>query len=274
MLARSKDVLQAARTAHRGVVAPDFIDLDSARCFVETADKLHKPIILSFAQAHRHMISLEEAALIGGFLAKRVDAPIVLHLDHGEDFDYIEQAVKLGFNSVMLDASMHDFAENVRLTKEVVRMAHAAHVDVEAEIGHVGGSTEGGSETESVYTTVEEASAFAEQTGVDSLAVSIGTSHGVYKNNKNPQLNFERLAELRAAVPIPLVLHGGSGTGDENLRRAVETGITKVNVFTEFLTSAFAEIQTEKPDRYATLKCAANEGMKKTLEHYIRLITL
>ena len=274
MLARSKDVLQAARKAHRGIVAPDFVDLDSARCFVDTAEKLKKPIILSFAQAHRHIISLEEAALVGGFMAKRVDAPIVLHLDHGEDFDYIERAVKLGFNSVMLDASMHDFAENVRLTKEVVQMAHAHNVDVEAEIGHVGGSTEGGAETESVYTTVEEASDFAKQTGVDSLAVSVGTSHGVYKNNKNPHLNFERLAELRAAVEIPLVLHGGSGTGDENLRRAVETGITKVNVFTEFMTSAYAEIQKEKPDRYAMVKVAANQGMKNTLEHYIRLLTM
>lgn len=273
MLARTKDLLQKARAHHYGVIAPDFIDLHSARIFVKTAERLKTPILLSFAQAHRHLLSLEEAALIGKFWIEQVQTPISLHLDHGEDFAYIEKAIKCGFNSVMIDASMHALQDNIQITKEVVDFAHAHSVDVEAEIGHVGGATEGGDETDSIYTSVSEAVAFVKATSVDSLAVSIGTSHGVYKNHKNPQLNFERLKELRAAVPIPLVLHGGSGTGDDNIRRAVQEGITKVNVFTEFMTSAFKTIQEEKPDRYASLQLAADKGMEKTLAHYITVVS-
>ncbi|MBR3458700.1 MAG: class II fructose-bisphosphate aldolase, partial [Selenomonadaceae bacterium] len=181
---------------------------------------------------------------------------------------------------VMIDASMHEFKENVRLTKEVVGYAHARNVDVEAEIGHVGGTTESPTEMESVanvYTTVEEATAFIEQTGADSLAVSIGTSHGVYKNNKNPELNFQRLQELAAQVPVPLVLHGGSGTGDDNLKRCVREGITKVNVFTEFTTAALAHaakaVREEQLKSYMRVQQAADEGIKSVISHYNQLLT-
>ena len=280
MLTRTKEILTEARKNHYGIVAPDFWDLNSARDYVQTAEELNAPILLSFAQAHKHLISLEEAAVVGKLMAENVKAPIALHLDHGEDFDYIKRAIDLGFNSVMIDASMHEFKENVRLTKEVVDYAHAKGVDVEAEIGHVGGTTESPTEMESVanvYTTVEEATAFVEQTGADSLAVSIGTSHGVYKNNKNPELNFQRLQELAANVPVPLVLHGGSGTGDDNLKRCVREGITKVNVFTEFTTAALAHaakaVREEQLKSYMRVQQAADEGIRSVITHYINLLT-
>ena len=280
MLTRTKEILTEARKNHYGIVAPDFWDLNSARDYVRTAEELNAPILLSFAQAHKHLISLEEAAVVGKLMAESVKAPIALHLDHGEDFDYIRRAIDLGFNSVMIDASMHEFKENVRLTKEVVDYAHARGVDVEAEIGHVGGTTESPTEMESVanvYTTVEEATAFVEQTGADSLAVSIGTSHGVYKNNKNPELNFQRLQELAANVPVPLVLHGGSGTGDDNLKRCVREGITKVNVFTEFTTAALAHaakaVREEQLKSYMRVQQAADEGIRSVITHYINLLT-
>ena len=280
MLTRTKEILTEARKNHYGIVAPDFWDLNSARDYVRTAEELNAPILLSFAQAHKHLISLEEAAAVGKLMTESVKAPIALHLDHGEDFDYIRRAIDLGFNSVMIDASMHEFKENVRLTKEVVDYAHARGVDVEAEIGHVGGTTESPTEMESVanvYTTVEEAAAFVEQTGADSLAVSIGTSHGVYKNNKNPELNFQRLQELAANVPVPLVLHGGSGTGDDNLKRCVREGITKVNVFTEFTTAALAHaaksVREEQLKSYMRVQQAADEGIRSVITHYINLLT-
>lgn len=280
MLTRTKEILTEARKNHYGIVAPDFWDLNSARDYVRVAEELNAPILLSFAQAHKHLISLEEAAAVGRLMAESVKAPIALHLDHGEDFDYIRRAIDLGFNSVMIDASMHEFKENVRLTKEVVDYAHAKDVDVEAEIGHVGGTTESPTEMESVanvYTTVEEAAAFVEQTGADSLAVSIGTSHGVYKNNKNPELNFQRLQELAANVPVPLVLHGGSGTGDDNLKRCVREGITKVNVFTEFTTAALAHaakaVREEQLKSYMRVQQAADEGIRSVITHYINLLT-
>ena len=275
MLVDGKFVLDAAKAGRYGIVAPDFLTLNAARVFAETADALKTPILLSFAQGHAGLISLEEAALVGKYWAEKVATPIVLHLDHGQDFDFLHRAIELGFTSVMLDASMKDMDENIRLTKEVVAYAHTQGVSVEAEIGHVGGASEGveGETSESVYTTVEEAVAFVEATGVDSLAVSVGTSHGVYKSNKTPELNFERLRALAAAVPVPLVLHGGSGTGDENLRRAVRDGITKLNVYTDFLVGAMAEIKAAHTDSLIETQKAADEGMRKVLTHYINLIS-
>ena len=275
MLIDGKSVLDAAKAGRYGIVAPDFLTLNAARVFVQTADALKTPILLSFAQGHAGLISLEEAALVGKYWAEKVDTPIVLHLDHGQDFDFLQRAVELGFTSVMLDASMKDMDENIRLTREVVACAHAKGVSVEAEIGHVGGASEGieGATTDSVYTTVEEAKTFAAATGVDSLAVSIGTSHGVYAGSRTPELNFKRLQELAAAVPVPLVLHGGSGTGDENLRRAVREGITKLNVYTDFLVGAMAESKAAEPDSLVELQKASDEGMRKVLTHYIELIS-
>ena len=275
MLVDGKSVLDAAKAGRYGIVAPDFLTLNAARVFAQTADALRTPILLSFAQGHAGLISLEEAALVGKYWAEKVATPIVLHLDHGQDFDFLHRAIELGFTSVMLDASMKDMDENIRLTKEVVAYAHTQGVSVEAEIGHVGGASEGveGETSESVYTTVEEAVAFVEATGVDSLAVSVGTSHGVYKSNKTPELNFERLRALAVAVPVPLVLHGGSGTGDENLRRAVRDGITKLNVYTDFLVGAMAEIKAAHTDSLIETQKAADEGMRKVLTHYINLIS-
>ena len=275
MLVDGKSVLDAAKAGRYGIVAPDFLTLNAARVFVQTADALKTPILLSFAQGHAGLISLEEAALVGKYWAEKVATPIVLHLDHGQDFDFLRRAIELGFTSVMLDASMKEMDENIRLTKEVIAYAHTKGVSVEAEIGHVGGASEGveGATSESVYTTVEEAKAFAEATAVDSLAVSIGTSHGVYKSNKAPELNFTRLRELAAAVPVPLVLHGGSGTGDENLRRAVREGIAKLNIYTDFLTGAMAEIKAAHTDSLIETQKAADEGMRRVLTHYINLIS-
>ena len=270
MLVDGKSVLEAAKAGRYGIVAPDFLTLNMCRVFVQTADAMKTPILLSFAQGHAGLISLEEAALVGKFWAEHVDTPIVLHLDHGQDYDFLVRAIDLGFTSVMLDASMEPMEENIRRTKEVALYAHAKGVSVEAEIGHVGVE---GATSDSVYTTVEEAAAFVAATGVDSLAVSIGTSHGVYQTNRPPELNFARLHELAAAVPVPLVLHGGSGTGDENLQRAVQRGITKLNIYTDFLVGAMEEIKAVQTDSLIETQRAADEGMRRVLTHYINLVS-
>lgn len=269
MLVNSKEVLLEAKKGGYAVPAPDFIDLDSARAFCKTAEKLNKPVILSFAQAHSEVISLHEAALIGKFMAEEVSVPVVLHLDHGTDIAFIKEAIDLGFTSVMIDASMMDFDTNVRMTKEVVEYAHARNVTVEAEIGHVGSGEnyENHDNSDSIYTTKEEAKRFVELTDVDSLAVSIGTAHGIYKGGK-PALSFDTLHEIRDEVSVPLVLHGGSGTGDDNLKRCAKEGISKINVFTDFLVSAMNQIDTDKPKDYLALKVSSNKGMMNTLEHY------
>lgn len=270
MLVNSKQILLEAKKGHYAVPAPDFLDLDSARTYVQVAEKLGKPVILSFAQIHKDTISLEEAAVIGKFLGERASVPVVLHLDHGQDMDYVRRAVELGFTSVMLDASMDPFDENVRKTKEAVELAHAHNITVEAEMGHVGQGANyiNYDESDSVYTSVEEAREFVHLTNVDSLAVSIGTAHGVYKGNGKPVLNFERLQQLQEALDVPLVLHGGSGTGEDNLRRCASGGICKLNLFTDFLLSAMAQLEATPPADYFQLKKLSNQAMAAKLEEY------
>lgn len=270
MLVNTAEILAAAKGGRYAIPAPDYVDLDSARAFVSVAEALGRPLILSYAQVLESTIPLDEAAAVGKLLAQRASVPVALHLDHGQDIGFVRRAIELGFTSVMIDASEESFAENVRITKEVVDYAHPRGVTVEAEIGHVGhsGSYANGQTSESIYTTTEEAADFVRQTGVDSLAVSIGTVHGIYKNLEKPQLNFQRLAELSAAVPVPLVLHGGSGSGDDNLHRCAVEGISKINIFTDFLVAAMERVGNDAPTTYLALKQCANDAMAKTLTHY------
>lgn len=271
MLVTSKELFNLAEEGKFAIPATNFIDLDSARTYVDTAEELKLPLILAFAQQHEEFISLEEAALIGKYLAEKSSMPVVLHLDHGQDFDFIKGAISLGFSSVMIDASKDTLEENIRKTKEVVEYAHQHGVVVEAEIGHVGSnqSYEDKNETDSIYTEVADAKYFAEQTGVDSLAVSIGTAHGLYKGT--PKLNFERLFDIYQAVDIPLVLHGGSSSGDANLTKCVDNGIRKINIFTDFLNAAYLEIKKDKANDYVEMKAEANTAMKATLQRYFEV---
>lgn len=271
MLVTSKELFRLAEEGKFAIPATNFIDLDSARTYVDTAEELKLPLILAFAQQHEEFISLEEAALIGKYLAEKSSMPVVLHLDHGQDFDFIKRAISLGFSSVMIDASKDTLEENIRKTKEVVEYAHQHGVVVEAEIGHVGSnqSYEDKNETDSIYTEVADAKYFAEQTGVDSLAVSIGTAHGLYKGT--PKLNFERLFDIYQAVDIPLVLHGGSSSGDANLTKCVDNGIRKINIFTDFLNAAYLEIKKDKASDYVEMKAEANTAMKATLQRYFEV---
>ena len=216
-------------------------------------------------------ITLEVAALVGRKYAEQASVPVVLHLDHGADPEVIKKAVDLGFTSVMIDASMECFEENVRRTREIIDYAHPHGVVVEAEIGHVGvghnvGVSESAAADDSRYTAVADAQAFAEATGVDSLAISIGTAHGLYKGT--PKINFERLQEIAGAIETPLVLHGGSSSGDENLNRCALNGISKINIYTDFLVAAKQAVDAGRPDNYLALKKLAKQGMQQCLKHY------
>lgn len=268
MLVNSKELFKIAKKKKFAIPATNFIDLNSARLYVQTAEKRNLPLILPFAQSHSDLISLEEAALIGKFHAEKVSVPIVLHLDHGEDVNFIRRAIDLGFTSVMIDASQKSFEDNVKITKEVVKYAHQHDVTVEAELGYVGANEnyESHEELESIYTEVDEVLEFVEQTNVDSLAISIGTAHGSYKGT--PDINFERLKEIDEVTNIPLVLHGGSSSGDINLEKCALNGITKINIFTDFLNGAFENINENDPSNYLELKEYADQGMREVLEHY------
>jgi fructose-bisphosphate aldolase class II len=203
---------------------------------------------------------------------ERTRIPAALVLDHARTLDQIEYALELGFSGVMIDASLAPLDQNIALTRQAVELAHAKGVSVEAELGHVGeGQNVISRELQQVYLTqVGEARQFVSETGVDALAVSIGTLHGLYRGK--PQLDFERLAQLRAACPIPLVLHGGSDTPQADLRRAIETGIDKINIWTDvripFLQALKETLESpirtlEVSDVLGTARAAATEIIRQ-----------
>ncbi len=269
MLVTSKKMFEKAREGGYAIPAPNFIDLESLRWHVETAEKLNVPLILPLAEAHiGENITLEDAALVGKKYAAAAKVPVALHLDHGTDPEIIKRAVDMGFTSVMIDASMESFEENVRRTKEIIAYAHARGAVVEAEIGHVGAGEnyENHNESDSQYTTVKEARRFVEETGVDSLAISIGTAHGMYKGI--PEINFDRLKEIAAAIDTPLVLHGGSSSGDENLNKCAVNGISKINIFSDLLAAAMKSLEEAPPKTYLDVKALSKKGMQDCLEHY------
>lgn len=173
----------------------------------------------------------------------------------------------------MIDASNETLDENIRITKEVVDYAHAHDVCVEAEIGHVGTgvSVDALSEAKSVYTSVEEAIKLTQETNLDSLAVSIGTAHGSYKGT--PVINFERLKELSEALDVPLVLHGGSSSGDENLSRCAKEGIAKINIYTDFILNAYKNLQENEAKDYFAVKTLLKEGIKDILRRYYKVFS-
>ncbi|MGX7205898.1 class II fructose-bisphosphate aldolase [Enterococcus pingfangensis] len=268
MLVTSKELFKVSREKGFAIPAPNFIDAQSMKDYVTVAEELNLPVILALAEVHLEFISLEEAAYFGKFYAENAKVPVVLHLDHGMTPSIIKKAIDVGFTSVMIDASQDSFETNVKKTKEIIDYAHPKGVVVEAEIGHVGSGVnyENHEETDSRYTTVEDAIQFVKETQVDSLAVSIGTAHGMYKGV--PEINFDRLHEIAEAVDTPLVLHGGSSSGDSNLNRCGLEGISKINIFSDLVNAAQNGINREQPENYLDLKHVVSTNMKNCLRHY------
>ena len=209
------------------------IGLTFLEAIVTAARRTKSPVILNIAEVHFPFVVVEHIAPIVRAIAEQEAVDIALNLDHGLTMDAIERALANHFTSIMFDGSTLSFDENLRQTREIVKMCHARHVSVEAELGAVGGAEGGGLLGEAdpaKYTDVDQARTFVRETGVDALAVAIGNSHGRYKGP--PQLDFERLRAIRDAAGIPLVLHGGSGIPAADFRRAIELGIAKINFFT------------------------------------------
>ncbi len=231
MLANLNDVLKPAQTGKYAVGLFNATDSDMLEAVIGAAEELRAPVIVGTAEV---LLPYGELNLIAPGLvaaAKRASVPVVVHYDHGLTYERTLEALRLGFTSVMFDASARPLARNLAETAEIVKIAHAFGATVEGEIGHVGEAAKGDETLADMYTTPEEARLFLAATGVDALAVAIGSAHGVYK--KKPMLNVKRLAEIRAMVDAPLVLHGGSGLSDDDFRSTIREGIAKVNVFTD-----------------------------------------
>lgn len=241
MLANLNDVLFKAQKEHYAVGLFNTTDTDMLEAVIGAAEEMNSPVIIGTAQV---LLPYGELKLLAPSLraaAERASVPVVLHFDHGTTFDRCMEALQLGFTSIMFDGSAGDPEQNIRETAEVVRIAHAMGVTVEGEIGHVGQADAGDGLTADMYTTPEEAVAFVKATGVDALAVAIGTAHGVYKTK--PRLDIERLRQIREALDTPLVLHGGSGLTDDDFRNTIAGGIAKVNIFTDLCLAGMRGVQ-------------------------------
>ncbi|MFD1610092.1 class II fructose-bisphosphate aldolase [Oceanobacillus luteolus] len=267
MLVTSKELFAIALKKKFAIPATNFVDQTTLRAYLSVAEQRQLPLIVSFAQAHNEILPLEEAFILGKYYAEKASVPVVLHLDHGEDIDFVKQAVDFGFTSVMIDASQDTYEENVMKTREIINYARPRGVVVEAEIGHVGSGDnyENHEISDSSYTSVEEAERFYKETEVDSLAISIGTAHGNYVGR--PEINFSRLEEISKSVAVPLVLHGGSSTGDENLKRCALNGIVKINIFTDLINASTKDLPS-KEKNYFEVVTHLQTGIEQCLNHY------
>ncbi|MBD1381975.1 class II fructose-bisphosphate aldolase [Metabacillus arenae] len=230
------DLKALVDTAKKGGYAVGSFNLhcmEMLPAMIAAAEKAQSPIIIQISTGTANYISMPLIVSMVRTLAEKSSVPVALHLDHTTDYEEIKKAIDAGFTSVMVDGSHLPIEENIELTKKVVAYAHPRNVSVEAELGTIGGTEEGVTVTseEIMYTSPDEAKYFVDETGVDALAVAIGTAHGQYKSKA--KLNFEILEAIHKKVDLPLVLHGGTGVAYSDLERCISGGIAKVNVGTE-----------------------------------------
>ncbi len=242
-LVAMKDMLDHAYRHRYAVGAFDLVSLDFLDAIVQAAEQSRAPVILSLAESHFDYFDFELAMPAVEAAARRASVPVAIHLDHGHSLESAVRGINLGCNGVMVDASHYPLDENIARSRKVVDMAHGCGVPVEGELGYIPGVEGEDAERhpgEIRYTTVEEARRYVEETGVDFLAVSIGTVHGRMRGE--PKLDFDRLAEIDRALGIPLVIHGGTGLTDNQFRRLIEHGVTKINYYTALSDAAARRI--------------------------------
>lgn len=277
MLITMKDLLHVAQANKFGVGAFNIASAEFARLVIEVAEAQRSPVIM---EVHPEEHEFVGDAFIGYLreLAVNASVPVVIHQDHGQTFEHIMRAIRTGYTSVMIDASAMSLEENIAITRRVVEVAHTVNVSVEAELGTIGvaqGSSEGG-HSEILYTDPAQAERFVNETGVDTLAVAIGTSHGLYPAGMQPKLDIERLQEIHQRINIPLVLHGGSGNKDSEVAESIQYGIGKINISSDMKKAFFVALEEE-------LKSSSHEpnalylkpmaSARAVVEHKMRLFS-
>lgn len=252
MLTTTKDMLKNAQAGHYAIPGFDCVSDILVRAVLDAAEDCRSPVILMALEHDLKGRGMLYATSLIRNVAPDYTIPVALHLDHALSLDQVKRALDNGFTSVMFDGSSLPLEENIRLTREVVELAERYQASTEAELGHVAGKELDGYDTgSSVLTSPEEVARFVAETGVGSLAVSIGTAHGIY--TAMPNLHQDRLSEIRAASDVPLVLHGGSGTPEDQVKEAIRRGITKINIYADLriaMGKAFAATAaaTQRPD--------------------------
>lgn len=277
MYTSMKEILLHAHENNYAVMAINCVNMEQTKAIIQSAEEEKSAVIINISprqmKAHGHGDIL--APMIRN-MAEKVSVPVAFNLDHGTTMEDIVKAMQYGFSSVMIDASSCDFQENIRRTAAVASLAHSMGCSCEAELGHVGLASQSDNDKMDLYTNVDQAKRFVKETGCDCLAIAIGTAHGKYPEGFVPQLDFERLKELKAELNMPLVLHGGSGAGEENIRKVVAYGINKINVCTDLFrhaTNTTIEVLKENPSiDYMDLCIEVQNAMKKFIKSYMRVI--
>lgn len=271
-IANLKDLLTEAKKGNYAVGAFSIANMEMIMGAIKAAEELNAPIILQIAQVRLKHSPLQ---LIGPMMmsaAKNAKVPVAVHLDHGVTIECVNEALKLGFTSVMIDGSKYSLEENIDLTNKVKKEAEKYGASVEAEIGRVGGSEDGSENISALYTNTQDAKKFYEETGVNALAIGIGNAHGVYKGT--PNLNFNVLQDVSKNVNVPLVLHGGSGISDEDFRKCVSLGMRKVNIATATFMSVAENVkklcESNNVD-YFKLHEAEIEGAYLNVKRHIKI---
>ena len=236
MYVSMKRMLKRANEGNYAVMAINCFNIETARAVINAAQSLRAPIIINIVQ--EHMVNHCDSNLIAPIvkkLAQRASVEVALNFDHREEIGLLKKALVDGYSSVMVDASRYNLEGNIRMTREIVEFAKQFDASVEGEIGCMGASEGDNYTDDDMKTNPDEALRFAKETGIDALAISFGSSHGNYPEGYVPEFDFERLKEIKEKTKMPLVLHGGSGSGDENIKRCVEFGINKINVGCDFM---------------------------------------
>lgn len=269
MLVTLKEILDIAERENYAAGAFNTPNLECLLAVIRNAEELNVPVIISHAELHEQVAPLADIGPVMVFMAKEAKIPVCVHLDHGETLEYLQEALDMGFTSIMYDGSLLSYEENVANTKKAVEMAAKTGASVEAEIGVLGGREAGAkpaeSKAEDLYTDPDLAKRFVEETGIDALAASFGTAHGIYK--VKPKLDFERIEKIRSLVQVPLVMHGGSGVSPEDYKTAISKGIRKINYYS-YMSNAGAKaakqlLDTQEVTFFHDIADAAAKAMKE-----------
>jgi len=279
MLVNLKEILEIAEREKIAIGMFNATGFDSLQAVIAAAEELNQPVIIAHAEVHNvyNDISIVGPAMIAA--AKNAKVPVCVHLDHGTSLEMIYRALRIGFTSVMIDASALPYEENLKLTKQVTEMAHAMGVSVEAELGRLvtgeAGSKEGSTaplKEEDYYTDPAEAHAFCKETGVDALAIAFGTAHGFY--TAQPRLDFDVVETVALATGLPLVMHGGSGVSEEGFKTAIKEGIRKINYYSYMSKAGYeaakAEIASGRSSYLHDVEFAAMKAMKEDVKKAIK----
>ena len=275
MLVNLNDVLIQAKKSGYAIGAFNVYNMETIEAVFDAAISLDIPVIIAFGEKYTHINSIHLISQCVHELANKTPLPIVLHLDHCKSKDLIIQAIQAGFTSVMYDGSSMPDCDNIKNTSEVVKIAHAAGVTVEAELGYVPAEDSGEFVPENQLTKPEEAKEFVEKTDCDALAIAVGTIHGNYIGK--PKIYHDRLKEIAKAISIPLVLHGGSGNTEEDFVLAIDEGISKININTEISNAAVKQLnEIFKNDYSGHLSALSNkikEPMLTVIKEKMRLFS-